>query len=294
MSDDGLGAELRALRQHLEPGVAPAGPAEVRRRGERRRARRRTAAVTLSVGLVAAIGLGGWALAPRPGGEPVPPAAADPSPPDTAPSATPLPALPPAALPGVWRGWEWRPAAQTDAAESRLMGFTTDQDCGWPLTGEQLGAGNGASTFYTEELGGAWSSYEVMEFADEARAAEAFTRLQGNREYCTLFPSGASVPAPVPLVDGTDVVLYQQAMEAEGAYEAALVVAWRGERVAVLRTLLSVGSPTDQRMDDADRTPGGVPSLPLDGEATPHDCLAVLVADGVAFAEEDWTCPAED
>ncbi|MGW7295299.1 hypothetical protein ACWGIB_23265 [Streptomyces xiamenensis] len=294
MSDDGLGTELRALREHLEPGVAPAGPAAARRRGERRRARRRTAAVTLSAALAGVIALGAWALAPRPDGEPVPPAAADPAPTDSATTATPSPAMPLAALPGVWRGWEWRIAADRVAVEERLEGFTGNLDCGWPLTGQTLGAESGTRTVYTEALGGAWSSYELMEFADGKAAGEAFARLQGNPEHCTLYAAGGPASDPVRLLDQSAVTLHQVLLEADPLYEAAIVVAWRGDRVAVLRTLLDLTSETAGQVAEPDREGGGVPEAPLDAERTPHDCLAVLMADGVPFVKEEWSCPAED
>ncbi|CAL9395683.1 hypothetical protein SUDANB171_01346 [Streptomyces sp. enrichment culture] len=295
MSDDGLGTELRALREHLEPGVAPAGPAAARRRGERRRARRRTAAVTLSVVLTGVIGLGAWALAPRPGGEqPVPPAAADPTPTESATTATPSPNMPLAALPGVWRGWEWEIAADRVAVEDKLEGFTGDLDCGWPLTGQVLEADSGQRTVYTEARGGAWSSYEVMEFADRKAAGEAFARLRGNPEYCTLYAAGGPASDPVRLLDESTVTLHQVLLEADPLYEAAVVVAWRGDRVAVLRTLLDLTSETAAQVADPDREGGGVPHAPLDAERTPHDCLAVLMADGVPFVSEEWSCPAED
>ena len=125
-------------------------------------------------------------------------------------------------------------------------------------------------------------------------AGEAFARLRGNPEYCTLYAAGGPASDPVRLLDESTVTLHQVLLEADPLYEAALVVAWRGERVAVLRTLLDLTSETAAQVAGPDREGGGVPQAPLDAERTPHDCLAVLMADGVPFVKEEWSCPAED
>ncbi|WP_225850261.1 hypothetical protein [Streptomyces sp. HPF1205] len=64
---DPIDERLRQLVHDTEPLVTLDGPAAVRRRGERRRARRRTGAVCLTAAL--ALGLGSWQLLPRLGGD---------------------------------------------------------------------------------------------------------------------------------------------------------------------------------------------------------------------------------
>lgn len=173
---DPLDDRLRDLARDTEPLIVLAAPADVRRRGERRRARRRVGAV--AVVAAAALAVGTWVVVPRLENSPQPPAVG------TSPSPDPLPTedlsgelLPPTALP--WDSvWRWRTAPHGAGAKIPLM------LCGTSLY-------DPASASVRWYLGNETSSarHTVDALRDGAAATAELDRISGELGKCGLVSS---------------------------------------------------------------------------------------------------------
>lgn len=170
---DPLDDRLRDLARDTEPLIVLAGPADVRRRGERRRARRRVGAV--AVVAAAALAVGSWAVLPRlENGAQTPAVSGSPSP-------DPLPTdpltgelLPPTALP--WDSfWHWRTAAGDVSAKIPLM------QCGRSLYDPAS-----ASVRFYQGNENSSARYSIQALGDEAKAAAELNRIRDELGKCGL------------------------------------------------------------------------------------------------------------
>ncbi|MFI1092956.1 hypothetical protein [Streptomyces sp. NPDC020917] len=166
---DPIDERLRQLARDTEPLVILAGPAAARGRGERRTARRRTAAVGAVAAL--ALGIGSWQLLPRLGGDGsgALPAATVPAPTSGVAPAARLQAelLPPSALPMY-------PKLQWEAVPDPLAAAKYPETC--PVSGLRRGSLAEAGRVY-RAVDGTIAHYHLYAMPSDAAARDQWNTL---------------------------------------------------------------------------------------------------------------------
>ncbi|MCZ4096486.1 hypothetical protein [Streptomyces sp. H39-C1] len=217
---DPLDDRLRDLARDTEPLILLAGPADVRRRGERRRARRRVGAV--AVVAAAALAVGSWAVLPRLESGAQPPAVSG------SPSPDPLPTEPltgallrPTALP--WDSyWHWRTVAGDVSAKIPLM------HCGTSLYDPAS-----ASVRFYQGNANSSARYAIHDLGDGAKAAAELNRIRDELGKCGL------VAAYTGKEEGTmETVFRVYATTKLGSQVSQVWLADRGRYVSVLQVVM--------------------------------------------------------
>lgn len=211
---DPIEDRLRELARDTEPLVVLAGAAAARGHGERRRARRRTGAVSLVAALALAVGC--WQFLPglRTGADHTLPAASTPASPPPAPLTTTLEAelLPPEALP-LYPKWKWETVPA--AVEGKYP-----QTC--PITPEPGLVLASAERTYAENDYGLAAHYRLYALTGEGTAQEAAARV--------------AVQAKAkcgPVVAGPDSIASAGPGGDRSLGSVSVWIAWRGVYLAV-------------------------------------------------------------
>ncbi|MFI9099173.1 hypothetical protein ACIGXA_01515 [Streptomyces fildesensis] len=217
---DPLDDRLRDLARDTEPLIVLAGPADVRRRGERRRARRRLGAVAAVA--AAALAVGSWAVLPRlESGAQTPAVSGSPSP-DPLPTEPLTDALlPPTALP--WDSyWRWRTVAGDVSAKISLM------HCGASLYDPAS-----ASVRFYQGNANSSARYAVHALDDEAKATAELNRIRDELGKCGLV---AAYTGKEGVAMNTVFRIY--AATKQGGQVSQVWLADRGRFVSVLQVVL--------------------------------------------------------
>ncbi|MCZ4121427.1 hypothetical protein [Streptomyces sp. H39-S7] len=219
---DPLDDRLRDLARDTEPLIVLAGPADVRRRGERRRARRRVGAV--AVVAAAALAVGSWLVVPRLENGAQTPMVGGSSSPD------PLPAdvlagelLRPTALP--WDSvWHWRTGSPAATAKLPLM------RCGTSL----YDPASASVRFYLgNETSGA--RYTVHGLRDAEAAAAELDRVRAELGKCGVVPSYGGKDGMT-----TEAVLRVYGATKKDGWLSQVWLATKGRYVSLLQTVTPV------------------------------------------------------
>lgn len=267
---DPLDDRLRDLARDTEPLIVLAGPAHVRRRGERRRARRRVGAV--AVVAVAALAVGSWAVLPRLESGAQPPAVSG------SPSPDPLPTeplagalLPPTALP--WDSyWHWRTVAGDVSAKIPLM------HCGTSL----YDPASASVRFYQGNANGS-ARYAIHDVGNEAKAAAELNRIRDELGKCGL------VAAYTGKEEGTmETVFRVYATTKLGGQVSQVWLAVRARYVSVLQVVMPAsagpnppyfdGTPVQCMKQSLEKL--APPSVPATPDVTPSASPSSAFAGG--------------